>query len=51
MIKELNDNIIRIDFIHKHKLNYDVIKLQMKFAGAPANTISANKQTILLTHT
>jgi len=46
VIKELNDNIISIDFIHKHKLIYDVINWQVKFIRISANTISAIKQTI-----
>ncbi len=34
VIQELNENSIGIDFIHTHKLTYDVISQQVKFAGA-----------------
>jgi hypothetical protein len=44
VIKELNDNIIGIDFMHLHKLTYDVHTRQVKFADAYPNTICATKQ-------
>ncbi len=44
MIQELNENIIGIDFIHKHKLTYDIISCQVKFAGAGTNSIAALKK-------
>jgi hypothetical protein len=47
MINELNENIISIGFIHAHKLTYDVIARQVKFASASANLIAALKQTVL----
>ncbi len=47
MIKELNENIIGIDFIHAHKLTYDVISRKVKFAGAGTNSIMALKNTVL----
>jgi hypothetical protein len=47
MIKELNENIIGIDFIHSHKLTYDVISRKVKFAGAGMNSIMALKNTVL----
>ncbi len=47
VINELNGNIIGIDFIHKHKLKYDMITRQVKFAGAGVNSIMALKQTVL----
>jgi hypothetical protein len=47
VINELNDNIIRDDFIHTHKLTYVAHSRQVKFAGAYANYIAAIKQTIL----
>ncbi len=34
VIEELNENIIGIDFIHAHKLMYDVISRKVMFAGA-----------------
>jgi hypothetical protein len=48
VIKELNENIIGIDFIHAHKLTYDVISRKVKFAGAGTNSIMALKNTVLL---
>jgi hypothetical protein len=44
LIKELNQNIIRIDFIHAHKLT---ISYKVKFAGARTNSIVALKNTVL----
>ncbi len=32
MTEELNENIIGIDFIHAHKLTYDVISRKVTFA-------------------
>jgi len=47
VIQELNENIIGIDFIHSHKLDYDVITRRVKFAGARTNSIAALKNTVL----
>ncbi len=47
VIQELNENIIRIDFIHAHKLTYDVISRLVKFAGTGTNSIMALKNTVL----
>ena len=47
MIEELNENIIGIDFIHAHKLTYDVISCKVMFAGAGTNSIMALKNTVL----
>jgi hypothetical protein len=47
VIQELNKNIIGIDFIHAHKLTYDVISRKVKFAGARTNSIAALKNTVL----
>jgi hypothetical protein len=44
VIKELNDNIIGIDFMHLHKLTYDVHTRQRKFANTYPNTIWDTKQ-------
>ena len=41
VIEELNENIIGIDFIHAHKLTYDVISRKVMFAGAGTNSIIA----------
>jgi hypothetical protein len=43
-ITELNDNIIRIDFMHCNKLISDVDTRQVKFANSQMNTICATKQ-------
>jgi len=47
VIKELNENIIGIDFIHAHKLTYDVFSRKGKFASAGTNSIAALKNTVL----
>jgi hypothetical protein len=43
----LNDNIIGIDFIHKHKLHYDVQSRQVKISGVDANQQVAIKEQVL----
>jgi hypothetical protein len=40
-------SIIGIDFIHAHKLTYDVISRRVKFARAGTNSIAALKNTVL----
>ncbi len=47
VIEELNENIIGIDFIHAHKLTYDVISHKVMFAGAGTKSIMAFKNTVL----
>jgi hypothetical protein len=47
VIEVLNDNIIGIDFMHKHKLTYDEEKQQVKFIDTHQNSLSAVKQTVL----
>jgi hypothetical protein len=47
IIQEINENIIRINFIHAHKLIYDVIARQVKFTGAGFNSITALKNIFL----
>jgi hypothetical protein len=44
VIEELNENI---NFIHAHKLTYDVISRKVMFAGAGTNSIMAFKNTVL----
>jgi hypothetical protein len=44
VIKELNGNIIGIDFMHMHNLTYDMNTRQVKFADTYPNTICAVKQ-------
>ena len=46
VIEELNENIIGIDFIHAHKLTYDVISRKVMFAGAGTNWIMALKNSV-----
>ncbi len=45
--QEVNENSISIDFIHTHKLTYDVIARQVKFVGARNNSIAALKKIML----
>ncbi len=47
VINELNENIIGIAFIHAHKLTYDILSRQMKFAGTFVNSNATFKHTIL----
>jgi hypothetical protein len=47
VIEELNENIIGIDFIHTHKLTYDIIYRKVMFAGEVTNSIAALKNTVL----
>jgi len=47
VIQELNENFIGIDFIHAHKLTYDVTTHRVKFAGARTNSIASLKNTVL----
>jgi hypothetical protein len=47
VIQELNEKIIGIDFIHDHKLTYNIISHHVKFAGARTNSIAALKNTLL----
>jgi hypothetical protein len=43
----LTDNIIGIDFMHKHKLYYDVQTRQVKIAGIEGDQIVAIKEQVL----
>ncbi len=47
VIDQLNDNIIGIDFMHKHKLNYDMQTQQIKIASIDAGQIVAFKEQVL----
>jgi hypothetical protein len=51
VIQELNENIIGIDFIHSHKLTYEIISCRVKFAGSGTNSNVALKNTVLLAMT
>jgi hypothetical protein len=47
VIDQLTDNIIGIDFMHKHKLHYDVQTSQVKISGIEINQIVAIKEQTL----
>jgi hypothetical protein len=47
VIKEVNYNLIGIDFNRRHQLIYNVINWLVKFARALANSILAIKKTVL----
>ncbi len=47
IINQLTDNIIGIDFMHKHKLHYNVQTRQAKIASIDIDQIVATKEQIL----
>ncbi len=47
VIQELNEKIISIDFIHAHKLTYDVISHRVKFTRAGTNSTTTLKNIVL----
>ncbi len=47
VIVQLTDNIIGIDFMHKHKLHYDVQTRQVKIAGIEIDQLVAIKEQTL----
>jgi hypothetical protein len=47
VIDQLTDNIIGIDFMHQHKLHYDVQTRQVKIAGVELDQIVAIKEQTL----
>jgi hypothetical protein len=47
IIKELNDNVIGIVFMHQHKLHYDVQTRQVNMAGIDADQIIMIKEQVL----
>jgi hypothetical protein len=47
VIDQLTDNIIGIDFMHKHKLHYNVQSRQIKIAGIEINQIMAFEEKTL----
>jgi Reverse transcriptase (RNA-dependent DNA polymerase)/Retroviral aspartyl protease len=47
VIDQLTDNIIGIDFMHQHKLHYDVQTRQVKIAGVEFDQIVAIKEQTL----
>ncbi len=47
VINQLTDNIIGIDFMHKHKLHYDIQTRQVKIFGISIDQIVAIKEQTL----
>ncbi len=47
VIDQLTDNIIGIDFMHRHKLHYDVQTLQVKISAVKIDQIVAIKEQML----
>ncbi len=47
IINQLTDNIIGIDFMHRHKLHYDVQTRQVKISGVEIDQIVAIKEQTL----
>jgi hypothetical protein len=47
VIDQLNENIIVIDFMHKHKLNYNIQSRQVKISGIDADQLNAIKEQVL----
>jgi hypothetical protein len=47
VINQLTDNIIGINFMHKHKLHYEVQTWQVKIAGIEIDQIMAIKEQTL----
>ncbi len=44
VVKDLNDNILGINFMHQHKLNYDATSKQITFAHMLTNALYAVKE-------
>jgi len=47
IINQLTDNFIGIDFMHKHKLHYDIQTQQVKISGIDIDQIVATKEQTL----
>ncbi len=47
IIEDLNDNILGIDFMHQHKLNYDSTSKQITFAHMLTNALYAVKEVTI----
>jgi hypothetical protein len=47
IVKDSNDNILGIDFMHQHKLNYDAHSKQITFAHMLTNTLYAVKEVTI----
>jgi hypothetical protein len=47
VVEDLNDNILGIDFMHQHKLNYDATSKQITFAHMLTNALYAVKEVMI----
>jgi hypothetical protein len=47
VVEDLNDNILGIDFMHQHKLNYDSTSKQITFAHMMTNALYAVKEVTI----
>jgi hypothetical protein len=47
IVEDLNDNILGIDFMHQHKLNYDSTSKQITFAHMLTNALYAVKEVTI----
>ncbi len=47
VMNDLSNNILGIDFRHKHWLKYNAQKQQVKFYNTPSRTLSVIKHTVL----
>ncbi len=48
VMEDIKDNIIGIDFMHAHKMNYDTTSKQITFAPMLTNNLYAIKETTIL---
>jgi hypothetical protein len=47
-VEDLNDNILGIDFMHQHKMNYDSTSKQITFVHMLTNALYAVKEVTIL---
>jgi hypothetical protein len=47
VVQDINDNIIGIDFMHVHQMNYDATSKQITFAHMLTNALYAVKETTI----
>ena len=48
VVEDINDNILGIDFMHQHKMNYDSTSKQITFAHMHTNALYAVKEVTIL---
>ncbi len=48
VIEDINNNILGVNFIHQHKLNYDSTSKQITFAHMLTNALYAVKEVNIL---